>query len=77
MVRFINLNSSAIRSITIKNEEDKVFIEYQSSEKEYTYTADTYLFLDLLNEESDKEEPSYGRLVNRSIKEGILELIES
>jgi len=75
MRQFTELNSSAIRSIRIEG--SKVLLQYQSNEKEYEYTtSNSVAFVNLLDQESNKSEPSFGRLINRSIKNGTLELIE-
>jgi hypothetical protein len=74
--QYNNLNSSAIRSIVVKSE-DIVLVQFQSSDKEYAYSTDSIAFIELLDQESSKSEPSFGRLINCSVKDGTLELIES
>jgi hypothetical protein len=75
---FQNLPSSAVESITIDSQENKVVIQYKSSEKNYTYsTEDAAVFQQQFMAEFDEnnEEASVGRFINQSVNNGTLQLL--
>jgi ATP-dependent Zn protease len=76
---FQNLPSSAIESITIDSQENKVVIQYKSSQKNYTYStedADTFQQQFMAEFDSNNEEVSVGRFINQSVTNGTLTLLQ-
>lgn len=68
--------SSAIKNIVIDTEKNTVSIQYNSSEKNYTYsTEDAVSFDQQLLSEFDSEDISVGRFVNQSVNDGTLTLL--
>lgn len=68
--------SSAIKNIVIDTENNTVSIQYNSSDKNYTYsTEDAAGFDQLLLAEFDNEDISVGRFVNQSVNNGTLTLL--
>jgi ATP-dependent Zn protease len=68
--------SSAIKNIVIDTEKNTVSIQYNSSEKNYTYsTEDAAGFDQQLLAEFDSEDISVGRFVNQSVSNGTLTLL--
>jgi hypothetical protein len=66
MTKFEDLNSSAIKTIELT--EDNVEIVFNSSDKPYNYTIIDSNFQNLL-EKTIKEGESVGKYINSSIKE--------
>lgn len=68
--------SSAIKNIVIDTVKNTVSIQYNSSEKNYTYsTEDAVGFDSQLLAEFDSEDISVGRFINQSVNEGTLQLL--
>jgi ATP-dependent Zn protease len=68
--------SSAIKNIVIDTEKNTVSIQYNSSEKNYTYsTEDAVSFDQQLLAEFDSDEISVGSLINQSVSNGTLTLL--
>ena len=68
--------SSAIKNIVIDTEKNTVSIQYNSSDKNYTYsTEDADNFDQQLLSEFDSEDISVGRFINQSVNEGTLKLL--
>lgn len=68
--------SSAIKNIVIDTVKNTVAIQYNSSEKNYTYsTEDAEGFDEQLLAEFDSEDISVGRFINQSVNEGTLKLL--
>lgn len=68
--------SSAIKNIVIDTVQNTVSIQYNSSEKNYTYsTEDAVGFDSQLLAEFDSEDISVGRFINQSVNEGTLKLL--
>jgi ATP-dependent Zn protease len=68
--------SSAIKNIVIDTENNTVSIQYNSSDKNYTYsTEDAVGFDTQLLAEFDNEDISVGRFVNQSVSNGTLTLL--
>ena len=68
--------SSAIKNIVIDTVKNTVSIQYNSSEKNYTYsTEDAVGFDNQLLAEFDSEDISVGRFINQSVNEGALKLL--
>lgn len=68
--------SSAIKNIVIDTVKNTVSIQYNSSEKNYTYsTEDAVGFDSQLLAEFDSEDISVGRFINQSVNEGTLKLL--
>jgi len=68
--------SSAIKNIVIDTEKNTVSIQYNSSDKNYTYsTEDAVSFDQQLLSEFDSEEISVGSLINQSVSNGTLKLL--
>ena len=68
--------SSAIKNIVIDTENNTVSIQYNSSEKNYTYsTEDAVGFDQQLLAEFDSEDISVGSFVNQSVSNGTLTLL--
>lgn len=68
--------SSAIKSVVIDTEKNTVSIQYNSSDKDYTYsTEDAAGFDQQLLAEFDSEDVSVGRFVNQSVNNGTLTLL--
>ena len=75
---FENLPSSAVESIVIDSEENKVVIQYKSSQKNYTYStedADTFRQQFMAEFDATNEEVSVGRFINQSVSNGTLTLL--
>lgn len=76
MKNYQEIPSSAIDSITVDSDNNKVVIQYKSSEKTYTYsTEDADSFDQQLLAEFDSEDLSVGRFINQSVNNGTLQLI--
>lgn len=68
--------SSAIKNIVIDTENNTVSIQYNSSEKNYTYsTEDAVSFDQQLLAEFDSEDISVGSFINQNISSGNLQLL--
>jgi len=68
--------SSAIKNIVIDTEKNTVSIQYNSSEKNYTYsTEDAVSFDQQLLSEFDSDDISVGSLINQSVSNGTLKLL--
>jgi len=68
--------SSAIKNIVIDTENNTVSIQYNSSEKNYTYsTEDAVSFDQQLLAEFDSEDISVGSFINQNISNGALQLL--
>lgn len=68
--------SSAIKNIVIDTEKNTVSIQYNSSEKNYTYsTEDAVSFDQQLLAEFDSDDISVGSLINQSVSNGTLTLL--
>ena len=68
--------SSAIKNIVIDTENNTVSIQYNSSDKNYTYsTEDAVSFDQQLLSEFDSEDISVGSFVNQSVSNGTLKLL--
>ena len=68
--------SSAIKNIVIDTENNTVSIQYNSSEKNYTYsTEDAVSFDQQLLAEFDSEDISVGSFINQNISSGALQLL--
>lgn len=68
--------SSAIKNIVIDTEKNTVSIQYNSSDKNYTYsTEDAVSFDQQLLSEFDSEDISVGSLINQSVSNGTLKLL--
>ena len=68
--------SSAIKNIVIDTVKNTVSIQYNSSEKNYTYSNEDAVGLDSqLLAEFDSEDISVGRFINQSVNEGTLKLL--
>ena len=68
--------SSAIKNIVIDTVKNTVSIQYNSSEKNYTYsTEDAVGFDSQLLAEFASEDISLGRFINQSVNEGTLKLL--
>lgn len=68
--------SSAIKNIVIDTEKNTVSIQYNSSDKNYTYsTEDAVSFDQQLLSEFDSEDVSVGSFVNHNINNGTLQLL--
>ena len=75
---FQNLPSSAIESVTVDSETNRVVIQYKSSEKTYTYStedANTFQQQFLAEFDDTNEETSVGRFINQSVSNGTLNLL--
>lgn len=68
--------SSAIKNIVIDTEANTVSIQYNSSEKNYTYsTEDAVSFDQQLLAEFDSTDISVGSFVNQNVSNGTLTLL--
>ena len=68
--------SSAIKNIVIDTEKNTVSIQYNSSDKNYTYSTENATGFDQqLLAEFDSEDISVGRFVNQSVSNGTLTLL--
>lgn len=68
--------SSAIKNIVIDTENNTVSIQYNSSEKNYTYsTEDAERFDQQLLAEFDSEDISVGSFINQNVSNGTLQLL--
>ena len=68
--------SSAIKNIVIDTEKNTVSIQYNSSDKNYTYsTEDAVSFDQQLLSEFDSDDISVGSLINQSVSNGTLKLL--
>lgn len=75
---FQNLPSSAIESVTVDSETNRVVIQYKSSDKTYTYStedANTFQQQFLAEFDDTNEETSVGRFINQSVSNGTLNLL--
>ena len=71
-VTYSNINSSAIKKITIDG--NSLSIVFTSSDKEYNYTINNTEFVELLDK-TIKNGESVGKFVNISLKEKNIEQI--
>jgi len=68
--------SSAIKNIVIDTAANTVSIQYNSSDKNYTYsTEDAVTFDQELLSEFDSEEISVGSFINQNVSNGTLKLL--
>lgn len=68
--------SSAIKNIVIDTDKNTVSIQYNSSDKNYTYSTENAVDFDQqLLSEFDSEDISVGRFINQSVNEGTLKLL--
>lgn len=77
--KFQNLPSSAVDSITVDSELNRVVIQYKSSGKSYTYStenAESFQQQFLAEFDENNEEVSVGKFINQSVTDGTLQLIQ-
>lgn len=76
---FQNLPSSAVESVTVDSELNRVVIQYKSSGKNYTYStenAEAFQQQFMAEFDDQNEEVSVGKFINQSVSDGTLQLIQ-
>jgi len=73
-VKYTDIKSTAIKEIDITGK--SLLIVFSSSDKQYSYTINDSNFVELLDK-TIKQGESVGKLVNSSLKEKNIELIQS
>jgi predicted deacetylase len=73
-VKYTDIKSTAIKEIDINGK--SLLIVFSSSDKQYSYTINDSNFVELLDK-TIKQGESVGKLVNSSLKEKNIELIQS
>ena len=73
-LKYTDIKSTAIKEIDINGK--SLIIVFSSSDKQYSYTINDSNFVELLDK-TIKQGESVGKLVNSSLKEKNIELIQS
>ncbi len=80
--KLVQIPSSAIDSVEIDSDNNKVIVTYKSSAKEYTYSVENaeefeqQLLQEIpYSEDPEEDDKSVGRFINQSVNNGTLSLL--